>query len=148
MKVLLLHGLESCPGGSKAEAIKFAGHKLINPALPADNWNDSLIITQKAIDEHNPDVVVGSSRGGALVVNVDTKNARRVLIAPAWKKYGSQTANNIPGSTVILHALFDDVIPFEDSRMLSEMTGAKLVVIGNDHRMNTQDVLDKLVRLI
>ena len=94
MKILLLHGLHSSPGGSKAEAIKSAGFELINPRLPANDWSESLKIAQESIDTHAPDIIVGSSRGGALAINVDAKQARRVLIAPAWKKFG-ETSNEV-----------------------------------------------------
>ena len=143
MKVLLLHGLHSSPGGSKAEIIKSAGHELINPALPADSWIDSLRIAQEAVDVHRPDVVVGSSRGGALAVNINVGCAKRVLIAPAWKRFGNVT--EVPSETIILHSKHDDVVFFEESVELSNSSGAKLIEVGNDHRMNSDKVLATIV---
>ena len=43
----------------------------------------------KRFDEHRPDVVVGSSRGGAVAMNLRNDSARLVLLCPAWKKWGS-----------------------------------------------------------
>ena len=142
MKVLLLHGKESQPGGSKAQAIEGAGHELINPDLRT-GWNEAIQIAQNAIDEHNPDVVVGSSRGGALAMNVDTNGAPRVLIAPAWKMFGG--VDTVPSSTVILHSEVDDIVLFEDSVDLAKRTGAKLVSVGADHRMSDSAALAAMV---
>jgi hypothetical protein len=35
-------------------------------------------------DQHHPDVVVGSSRGGAVAMNIDAGAAPLVLLCPAW----------------------------------------------------------------
>ncbi len=141
-KVLLLHGKESQPGGTKAEAIKNAGFELINPDLRT-GWDEAVQIAQDAVDTHNPDVVVGSSRGGAIAVNIDTNGAPRVLIAPAWNMFGG--ADTVPANTVILHAEVDDIVPFEDSVDLANRTGAKLVSVGEDHRMSDSEALNMMV---
>jgi len=145
MKVLLLHGLHSAPGGAKADVISGAGHELINPALPADNWGESLRIAQEAVDEHSPSIIVGSSRGGALAASIDSGGARRILIAPAWKMFGG---GGVPSSTVILHSPEDEIIPFSDSEELAEETGAKLIAVGTDHRMNDGEVLSTLANYL
>jgi hypothetical protein len=142
MKVLLLHGLESQPGGSKAQAIEGAGHALINPDLRA-GWAESIQIAQEAVDTHQPDVVVGSSRGGALAMLIDTQGARRVLIAPAWKHFGGSPT--VSSNTVILHSQDDKIIPFEDSEELVAASGAKLVAVGKDHRMSDGEALSAMV---
>ena len=144
MKVLLLHGLHSQPGGSKAEAIIKDGHELINPALPADNWDAALKIAQEAVHMYRPDVIVGSSRGGALAVNVKAFGAKRILIAPAWKKFGSTCV--VPKNTIILHSENDDIVKFEDSIELSKNSSAKLISIGENHRMNSEEVLETMLR--
>ena len=142
MKVLLLHGKESQPGGSKAVAIKDAGHELINPDLRT-GWAEAIQIAQDAVDIHQPDVVVGSSRGGAIAANIDTNGAPRVLIAPAWNMFGQ--SDTVPSNTVILHSEADDIVPFEDSVDLAERTGAKLVSVGKDHRMSDSEALAAMV---
>ncbi len=142
MKVLLLHGKESQPGGTKARAIEGAGHDLINPDLRT-GWGEALQIAQDAVDIHQPDIVVGSSRGGAIAVNIDTNGAPRVLIAPAWKMFGS--ADTVPSNTVILHAEVDDIVPFKDSVELAERSGAKLIEVGKDHRMSDSEALSAMV---
>ena len=63
-----------------------------------------------------PEVVVGSSRGGAVAMNINSGNAKLVLLCPAWKNWG--TAKTVRPDTVILHSRADDVIPFADSEEL------------------------------
>ena len=49
----------------------------INPKLPDESFAEALGIAQAEFDRHQPDVVVGSSRGGAVAMNFDTGDARR-----------------------------------------------------------------------
>src|SRR5918911_564196 len=100
MKILFLHGWKSVPGGVKPTYLAQHGHEVINPALPDDDFAEALRIAQAEYDKHQPDVVVGSSRGGAVALNIDSGEARLVLLCPAWRKYGK--AQNIKPDTVIL----------------------------------------------
>ena len=63
MKLLFLHGLQSTPGGLKPTYLKDHGHEVLNPALPEDDFDAALKIAQAEYDQHQPDVVVGSSIG-------------------------------------------------------------------------------------
>ena len=71
MKVLFLHGLESKPGGAKVKHLLALGHTVFNPALPKNDFDESVRIAQADVDKHQPDVIVGSSRGGAVAMAVD-----------------------------------------------------------------------------
>ncbi len=113
MQILFLHGWQSIPGGVKPSYLIKHGHTVINPKLPDDDFEQAVQIAQKEFDEHQPDVVVGSSRGGAVAMNIDSGDARLVLLCPAWKTFGA--AETVRPSTVILHSKNDDVIPFADS---------------------------------
>jgi hypothetical protein len=149
MKILLLHGLESTPGGTKSDFLASKGHTMINPALPKESWDRSLAVAQEAFDGGKPDVVVGSSRGGALAMNIASGAVRIVLIAPGWKRFGSATTAK-PG-TIILHSEKDDVIPLAESRELlknSRLPGTALVVVGVDHRMKDPTALEALWRAV
>ena len=84
MKVRFLQGLESKPGGSKVQHLMDRGHTVFNPALPKPDFEESVRIAQEEVDVNRPDVIVGSSRGGAVAMAVDRAGARLVLIAPAW----------------------------------------------------------------
>ena len=89
MKILFLHGHGSRPGGTKPMYLFRHGHDVINPALPAEDFEESVRIAQQAFDLGHPDVVVGSSRGGAVAMNLSTGKVPLVLIAPAWKRWGT-----------------------------------------------------------
>ena len=91
MKILYLHGLHSKPGGFKPTFLHQQGHEVINPALPDDDFARSVEIAQAAYGESRPVVIVGSSRGGAVAVNIDAGPTPLVLIAPAWRRWGTAT---------------------------------------------------------
>ena len=110
MKILYLHGWNSVVGGVKPKCLKAHGHEVIEPALDNEDFQRALQTAQRAFDQHQPDVVVGSSRGGAVAVNLALGAARLVLICQAWKKWGS--ARTVKPGTRILHSRADDAVPF------------------------------------
>jgi alpha-beta hydrolase superfamily lysophospholipase len=136
MKILFLHGWESVPGGVKPTYLAKHGHEVINPKLPDEDFEEAVRIAQSEFDTHQPEVVVGSSRGGAVAMNLRSETARLVLLCPAWKKWG--TAKTVKPGTVILHSRADDVVPFGDSEKLvrkSELPSSALIEVGSDHRL-------------
>ena len=147
MKILFLHGWQSVPGGVKPTFLAQHGHKIINPALPDEDLTLAVKIAQAEFDKHKPDVVVGSSRGGAVAMNINSGDARLVLLCPAWKKYG--TAKTVKAGTVILHSRADDVVPFADSEELVRTSGlptTALVEVGSDHRLAEPEPLAAMLQ--
>src|ERR1700693_439658 len=88
MTILFLHGWQSVPGGVKPTYLKDHGHTVINPKLPDDDFAAAVRIAQADFDRHWPQVVVGSSRGGAVAMNIESGGAKLVLLCPAWEKLG------------------------------------------------------------
>ena len=146
MKILFLHGLESKPGGPKPTFLSDRGYDVIEPALPKESWANSLKIAEEAFEQTRPDIVVGSSRGGAVAIAANLPARKLILIAPAWIKYCPGCT--VPPTTTILHSTQDSIIPFSDSELLSEDTGAELIEIGMNHRMNDPKTLEKLIQVI
>ena len=146
-KILFLHGLESAPGGLKPSFLKAEGYDVINPALPKESFEISTKVAQDAIEEFSPDIIVGSSRGGAVAMAVDPKGARRILIAPAYKKYGVK-CENLDESVVLLHSVCDDIIPINDSVELTTHYGCRIYGCGADHRMSDIDALKMLKAVV
>lgn len=142
--ILFLHGWHSVPGGVKPSYLKAHGHTVINPALDYDDFTAALATAQAEFDRHQPEVVVGSSRGGAVAMNIDSGNAKLVLLCPAWKNWG--TAKTVRPDTTILHSRADDVIPFADSEELAKNNGATLIEVGNDHRLADPEPLEMMLR--
>ena len=105
--------------------------------------------TKAAFDQHQPEVVVGSSRGGAVVMNINSGAARLVLLCPAWKKWGR--AQTVKPGTQILHSRADDVVPFEDSVELLSLSGlpeSAPIEAGQDHRLADPEPLEALLRAV
>ena len=144
MKILFFHGWNSVPGGVKPTYLATHGHEVINPKLPDDDFAVALRIAQAEFDKHQPQVVVGSSRGGAVAVNIDNGGAKLVLLCPAWKKWGM--AKTVKTGTVVLHSRADDVIPFADSEELAKNSGATLIEVGDDHRLAAPEPLAAMLR--
>ena len=145
MKILFLHGWHSVPGGVKPTYLKAHGHTVLNPALDDDDFAAALAVAQAAFHEHLPDVVVGSSRGGAVAMNINSGEARLVLLCPAWKNWG--TATSVKTGTVVLHSRADDVIPFADSEELVRNSGlpsTALIEVGDDHRLADRAPLEAM----
>jgi hypothetical protein len=46
MRILFLHGWQSTPGGIKPTYLKSHGHEVLNPALPDDDFDEAVRITQ------------------------------------------------------------------------------------------------------
>ena len=125
MTILFLHGWHSVPVGVKPTFLAQHGHSVLNPKLPDEDFTEAVKIAQEEFDRHQPQVVVGSSRGGSVAMNIKSGNARLVLLCPAWKKWGP--ARTVKPGTVILHSRADDVIPFADSEELVRNSGLPLL---------------------
>ncbi len=149
MIVLFLHGFGSDPNGIRPTFLKQQGYEVIHPALSDDNFSESLRIAQLAFDQGRPDVVVGSSRGGAAAMNIEVGDTPLVLIAPAWRNWGTDAT--VPATTLIVHSEHDEVVPFEGSQELARKSGLPddhLIVAGENHRMVDPAAFEALVAAI
>lgn len=147
--ILFLHGYGSDPDGIRPMFLQESGYHVVHPALPDHDFQESLRIAQAAFDGRPPDVVVGSSRGGAVAMNINTGTTPLVLIAPAWKKW--EMATTVKAATLILHSENDDVVPIQGSRELLQRSGLpeqRLIVAGEDHRMTDRQAFDALLEAI
>lgn len=149
MNILFLHGWQSTPGGLKPTYLKDHGHEVLNPALPDDDFQQAVRIAQAKFDRAKPDVVVDSSRGGAIAMNINIGNTPLVLLCPAWKRGG--TATTVKPGTVILHIRADEVVPFADSEELvrnSDLPSSALVEVGTEHRLADPESLAKMLEVV
>jgi len=149
MKILFLHGWTSTPGGLKPTYLRDHGHEVLNPALPDDDFEEAVHIAQAEFDRHHPDVVVGSSRGGAVAMNINSGSTPMVLLCPAWKRWGSATT--VKPGTVILHSRADEVVAFADSEELVRNSGLpsdSLIEVGTEHRLADPGSLAKMVEMV
>jgi len=146
MKILFLHGWQSTPGGLKPTYLKVHGHEVLNPALPDDDFDLAVSIAQSIYNRHKPDVVVGSSRGGAVAMSINSDDTPLVLLCPAWKTWG--TAKTVKPNTTILHSRADETVPFSDSEELVKNSGlpsSALIEVGTEHRLADDKSLGMMV---
>jgi hypothetical protein len=147
MKILFLHGRNSVPGGVKPTDLKDHGHEVINPALPHEDFAGAVRVARAEFDKRQPQVVVGSSQGGAVAMNINSGEAKLVLLCPAWKKCG--VVKTVKPGTVILHSRADDVVPFAGPEELVGNSGlpfSALVEVGTDQRLADPEPLEKMLR--
>lgn len=136
LRILFLHGLGSKPGGKKPLFLTEKGFEVLNPALPDGDFDEAVRIAQAEFDSQLPDVVVGSSRGGAVAMNMDLGDVPLLLLCPAWKNWGR--AKQVKTSTMIIHGRRDVTIPFDDSLDLVQRSALKpdrLIEVDDDHRL-------------
>ena len=120
-----------------------------NQALPDEDFEVAVRIAQAEFDPHDPDVVVGSSRSGAVAMNIDAGATPLVLLCPAWKSWGSATAVK-PGTT-ILHSRADETVPFADSEELVRNSGLpleSLIEVGTEHRLADPESLARMLEVV
>jgi hypothetical protein len=146
MKILFLHGWKSVPGGLKPSYLIQRGHEVLNPALPDEDFDEAVRIAQAEYDRHRPDVIVSSSRDGAVAMALQSGSTPLVLLRPAWRRWGSVKA--VKPGTVILHSEADNVIPIAESRELvrtSSLPESALIVVGTDHRLAEPEPLEAML---
>ena len=146
MRILFLHGWHSVPGGVKPTYLKDHGHEVINPKLDDDDFDAAVRIAQAADDKHQPDVIVGSSRGGAVALNINSRDTPLVLLCPAWKNWG--TVRTLKPDSLILHSRNENVIPFANSEALVASSGLSqetLIEVGSDHWLADEESLSVML---
>ena len=136
MKILFLHGWHSAPGGMKPTFLKSLGHEVLNPALDDDDFQLAVDVAQTVYDQHAPDLIVGSSRGGAVAMHLQSRDTPLVLLCPAWRNHGQ--LDRVKPRTWILHARQDEVVPYANSEIILTHSGlplSRLITTGSDHRL-------------
>lgn len=142
MKILYLHGWQSVPGGVKPTFLESHGHQILQPALPDEDFEPAVRVAQSELETHQPELVIGSSRGGAVAMALSAGSIPLLLLCPAWKAWGH--TKTVKAGTVILHAPEDEVIPYADSLELLRNSGLErsaLISVGNNHRLADTDSL-------
>jgi pimeloyl-ACP methyl ester carboxylesterase len=147
-KVLFLHGWSS-DGARKTAFLRFLGYDVRTPRL--SNWSFTRAVKtgQAAFDENKPDLIVGSSRGGAVAMALDSGDSPLVLLAPAWRRWGTARSVKNPCRSIIVHSRYDDVVPFEDSiELCLNSPGLSIIPGGLDHRLNDWQARKALERAL
>jgi pimeloyl-ACP methyl ester carboxylesterase len=144
MKILFLHGKEGSPRGKKVSFLVGKGYQVVAPDLPKDDWEGSIQHALSCLEVYKPDVIIGSSRGGAVACELDV-TIPKILIAPAYLKFFSSPRPFVDESTTVLHCLFDDIVDYADSVRLEELYGCRLIPCGKNHRMSDDNALENIL---
>ncbi|OUU74584.1 MAG: hypothetical protein CBC29_07340 [Methylococcaceae bacterium TMED69] len=146
IKIMFLHGLEGTPEGSKPTFLKGEGYRVVAPALPKDDWELSVRRAEDCFLNFRPDIVVGSSRGGAIAAAFPTGHVPKILIAPAWKKFRLKNLH-VENTTTVLHCKNDELVEYTDSERLQDL-GCRLIECGTCHRMSDPHALEELLKTV
>jgi hypothetical protein len=142
LRVLFIHGLEGSPQGSKARflAEHFAA---ITPAMDTGDFAACVALQRRILGEFVPEVLVGSSFGGAVAVALlgdGSFAGPTLLLAPAQRHFG--VAESLPPKVrvIVAHGLHDSVVDIAGSRALvasSTPEWARLLEVDDDHRLQS-----------
>jgi pimeloyl-ACP methyl ester carboxylesterase len=142
LRVQFIHGLESSPQGAKAQL--FARHfTALTPAMNTRDFAASVAVQAQALREFEPHVLVGSSYGGAIAVELLQRGLWRgptLLLAQAALRCG--LAPELPSGVDVwlVHGTRDDIIDPEDSRVLARSGSpgsVRLIEIDDVHALHT-----------
>ncbi|MFN7701450.1 MAG: YqiA/YcfP family alpha/beta fold hydrolase [Deltaproteobacteria bacterium] len=158
LRVHFIHGLESSPQGEKARF--FAAHfDAVTPSMDTRDLEGAIrtqaLAIRNAVEEgRGPDVLVGSSFGGAIAVALLARCLWRgptLLLAQAAQKLGVLDPLPAGAHVALVHGVHDDVVPLEDSRALSRTGTPGLVTleeVDDDHRLSSLVASGRLADLV
>lgn len=147
-KVLYLHGKEGTCQGTKGQYLRALDKYDVccehyDTGSRGVDWRDSLPgcveVSRQAIEKHKPDVIIGSSFGGGVLlklVQTELWKGPCIFLAGAGLQYGMMPVLPEGQPVILIHGTEDFLIPLEDSiRLTRSSTSAKLIVIKDEHRL-------------
>jgi predicted esterase len=140
LRVQFAHGLESSPHGNKARLLA-AAFEARTPAMNTRNLAACVEVHAATLAAFCPHVLVGSSFGGAVVVELLARGlfgGPVLLLAQAARRYRPDARLPEGVRVRLVHTRADAVVPFADSEALAR-TGTpglvELVPVDDDHAL-------------
>jgi pimeloyl-ACP methyl ester carboxylesterase len=145
MKVLLLHGFLG-NSNLKKFMLEKEGIAVIRPRLSNLSFKRAVNQAQAAYDSCQPDIVVASSRGAAVALNLLVNQTPLVFLSPAWEHFVN--VYRIDSPLTIIHGKRDRLIPIRSSLALAvKSANATVYVVDDSHRL-VHAGTDKLLEVI
>lgn len=148
-----MHGLEGSPQGTKATLLAQA-FIATTPAMDTSDFEGCVRLQAGVIDYFRPDVIVGSSFGGAVLLALLQRGLWRgpsLLLAQAGLRYGLPVSLPDGVDIWIVHGTGDDIIDPNDSRRLAAAGDdgrVRLIEVNDDHPLRASTGSGQLVRWI
>ena len=140
-RVQFVHGLEGSPQGAKARL--FAAHfEACTPAMDTADFDACVSVHAETLRDFAPDVIVASSFGGAVAVELLRSGAWRgptLLLAQAAVKRDREARLPAEVPVWLVHGRDDVVIDVADSRALASTGDPKwvrLFEVDDDHALH------------
>lgn len=118
--------------------------RFVRPLLMRRMFRRSVAVQLALLAAHQVDVVVGSSFGGAVAVELLRSGAWQgpaVLLCPAHRLVAGRAWRPAPtlpedaSRIVVVHGRQDETVPISHSRELTRDTAAKLIEVEDQHRL-------------
>jgi predicted esterase len=153
LRVQFIHGLESSPHGNKARL--FAKHfEALTPAMDTRDFEGCVLAQAAALKSFQPDLLIGSSFGGAVAVALLARGLWRgptLLLAQAARYYAPEAALPQGVRVTLVHAPEDEVVDIEGSRALAR-TGTpslvELIEVEDDHALSGLVAREELIAIV
>ncbi len=140
-KVLFIHGRGSSSKTKKVVHLtKFFNVRCLD--METKDINHDLQLQEKELFDFKPDVLIGSSYGGAIAVMLLQQKkwtGPTILLAQAFTKYKPNDIwlpENVP--ITLIHGVKDDICEIEGSRELAKSGTpnlVKLIEVDDEHRL-------------
>lgn len=150
-RVLFIHGLESSPRGHKARYLE-ARFESLTPAMETGDFLGCLAVQEAAIATHQPELVIGSSFGGAVLLQLIQRGVWRgpsLFLAQAARRLDPEASLPPDLPVLLVHGLRDEVVPVEHSRGLAQTSPlAQLIELDDEHRLLSLTRSEALAELV
>ena len=153
LRVQFAHGLESSPQGNKAKLL--AQHfETETPAMNTRDFEACVALHAGTLMRFQPDVLVGSSFGGAVAVTLLERGLYRgptLLLAQAAVMYRPSARLPAGVRVVLVHAPEDEVVPFAGSLQLAATGTADMVELierSDNHALSKLIATGELIEMV
>jgi uncharacterized protein len=153
LRVQLIHGLEGSPQGAKAQYLG-RHFDLVALAMDTRDFPACVAVQGAALSERAPDVLVGSSFGGAVAAALLASGEWKgptVLLAPAVGHFGVDAKLPLGVPVIVVHGTKDELLDIEVSRALAKTGSPELVrfvEVDDAHQLSTLLESERLADIV